>query len=126
MSQRIEGPRKTFIAAETGQANLRWYISDASTSPPTVSICGASNPAIGVNEEAVITANKRVTLTLVTAEGTRKMVASGAITGGNRVYAAADGEVASSGTIGEGVALETVTTDQDFIEVLPVQGGNYS
>ncbi len=122
MSQMIEGPRKTFIASETAGPNLRWYVSDASTSPPTVSIAGAANPSVGVNEAAVLVALDRVALLLVNAQGTRKAVASGAITGGNNVYAAADGEVASSGTILEGTALETVTADQDILEVLTTLG----
>lgn len=51
------------------------------------------------------------------------MVASGAITAGNVVYAAAAGKIASSGTVVEGIALETSTTDGDIIEVLNVVGG---
>ncbi len=122
MSQMIEGPRKTFIAGETAGANLRWYISDASTNPPTVSIAAAANPSIGVNEAAVLAASDRVALLLSNAQGTRKMVSAGAITGGNKVYAAADGEIASSGTLLEGLAFETVTTDQDILEVMGAFG----
>ncbi|MBC8869202.1 MAG: DUF2190 family protein [Planctomycetes bacterium] len=122
MSQTIDGARKTFLSGETAGANLRWYISDASTSPKTVSLCDAATPSIGVNEDAVLVSGDRVTLTLANKEGTQKMVAAGAITGGNKVYAAADGEIASSGTILEGTAFETCTTDQDIIEVMPTFG----
>ncbi|HUS40524.1 MAG TPA: hypothetical protein VMX74_13810 [Pirellulales bacterium] len=122
MSQIIDGPRKSFIAAETGGANLRWYISDASTSPPTVSICDSTDPCVGVNEAAVLTALDPVTLYLANASGTRKMVAAGVITGGNKVYAADDGEVASTGTLLEGVAFETTTADQDILEVMGAFG----
>ena len=122
MSQITDGPRKAFISGETGQANLRWYISDASTSPQTVSICASTNPTVGVNEAAVLVAGDIVTLYLANASGTRKMVAAGAITGGNKVYAANDGEVASTGTLLEGIAFETVTTDQDIIEVMGAFG----
>lgn len=120
MSQSIDGARKTYLAAEAGAVNSRWYISDASTSPKTISLAGATQPAVGYNEAAVLAAGDRVTLTLVNKEGTVKAIANGAITGGNNVYAAADGEVASSGSVIEGVAQETVTADGDIIEVLPV------
>ena len=122
MSQMVDGPRKTFKASETGGANLRWYISDPTTSPRTVSLCDAATPSVGVNEDAVLAASDLVTLLLSNASGTRKMVAAGAITGGNNVYAAADGEVDSSGTILEGMAFETVTTDQDILEVMATFG----
>jgi hypothetical protein len=42
------------------------------------------------------------------------------------VYAAASGKVASSGTVVEGIALETSTTDGDIIEVMSVSGGGLS
>ncbi len=121
MSQMIEGPRKTFLASETGAAFIRWYISDASTSPPTVSIAGSANPSIGTSEAAVI-ATGPVALLLANAQGTRKMVAAGAITGGNKVYAAASGQIASSGTLLEGLAFETVTTLLDVLEVMGAFG----
>ena len=122
MSQAVEGPRKTFLAGETAGANLRWYVSDASTSLPTVSLAGATTPSIGTNEDAVLASGDPVVLNLSNAQGTRKMVTAGAITGGNKVFAAADGEVASSGTILEGTAFETVTTDQDILEVMTTFG----
>jgi len=121
MSQMIEGPRKTFLAAETGGAYIRWYVSDASTSPPTVSICGAANPSVGTTEAAVL-ATGPVTLLLANAQGTRKMLCAGVITGGNKVYAAADGEIASSGTLLEGLAFESSGADQDIIEVMGAFG----
>ena len=105
MSQMIDGPRKTFLAGETGGAFIRWYVSDASTSPPTVMIAGATQPSIGASEAAVL-ATGPVSLLLANASGTRKLVANGVITGGNNAYAAADGEVSSTGTILEGTALE--------------------
>jgi hypothetical protein len=46
------------------------------------------------------------------------MIASGAITAGNSVYAAAAGKIAASGTIVLGTALESSTADGDVIEVL--------
>lgn len=117
MSQMIEGNRKTYTAAAAIGANLRVKITDASTSPPTINVAGATDASIGVTEVAILAAGPAAIL-LSNAQGTRKMVANAAITGGNKVYAAADGEVAPAGTIVEGIAQETVTADQDILEVL--------
>ena len=119
MSQSLDGARKTYIASETGGANLRWYISDPTTSPKTVSLCDADTPAVGYNEDPVLAADDLVTLTLVNKEGTVKAKANGAVTGGNKVYAADDGEVSANGRITEGVAQESVTADGDILEVMP-------
>jgi hypothetical protein len=58
----------------------------------------------------------------VTAEGTRKMMATAAaITANNPVYAANDGYVAATGTVVEGKALETTAgAAGDILEVLPL------
>src|SRR5690606_13915740 len=117
MSQMIEGPRKTFLAAAALGANLRVKITDATTSPPTVNLAGVSDPSTGVTE-AYVASGQPVAVLLANAQGTRKMVASEAITGGNSVYAAASGKVASTGTIVEGKAMESVTADDDVLEVL--------
>ena len=45
------------------------------------------------------------------------MVASDAVTGGNPVYGAASGKVAPTGTVVEGIALESVGANGDMIEV---------
>ncbi|NBS37221.1 MAG: hypothetical protein EBS71_07620 [Actinobacteria bacterium] len=74
----------------------------------------------------VLAASDRVTLKLQSGEGTKKLTAAGAITGGNKVYAAASGKVAATGSVVEGIAFETVTADGDFIEVLPGPSWAYS
>jgi hypothetical protein len=61
-----------------------------------------------------------VAINLRTGQGTEKMRASGAITIDNPVYADANGKVAASGTVLIGTALETVTADGDYIEVLRI------
>lgn len=120
MSQQIEGPVKTFIAAAPLAPGLRVKITDATTSPPTVNVAGATDVAIGVVNARALAASDPVGIRLRTAEGTYRMVASGAITCGNAVYAAASGKVASTGTVYEGVALETTTTNGDILEVCPM------
>jgi hypothetical protein len=77
-------------------------------------------------EADVVTAYDGVGVRLHSAQGTRKMIASGAITAGNPCYAAASGKIASSGTVYCGIALETSANDGDIIEVLPVPNTDLS
>lgn len=56
------------------------------------------------------------TVKLWVSDETHKFVASDAITADNTFYAAANGKVASSGTITVGVAFETTTADGDVFE----------
>lgn len=60
-----------------------------------------------------------VGVSLVSKQGSQKMIASGAISEGAAVYNAASGRVASSGTNFRGVALEAATAAGDVIEVMP-------
>lgn len=126
MSQYVETACKTFIAASALAPHLRVKITDATTSPPTVGLAGATDVAIGTVEARALAAADRVVIRLVTAQGTRKMVATGVITGGNPVYAAASGKVASSGTVVEGRALETTAANNDVFEVLPIANTDIS
>ncbi len=125
MSQMIEGPRKTYLGAASIGANLRVKITDGTTKPPTINVAGASDPSIGVTEEFLAAAGP-IAILLANAQGTRKMVATGAITSGNSVYAAAAGKVASSGTVVEGKAQETTTTTGDIFEVLGTHNSDIS
>lgn len=75
----------------------------------TARVAGVSGDVVGV-----VFANK---------QGTAKMVASGAVTAGVKVYSAAAGKVtatfAATGFC-EGIAMEAATADGDVIEVLRV------
>jgi len=51
--------------------------------------------------------------------GTHKMTASGTITAGAKVYAAASGKIAGTGTLLIGTALDAATEDGSVIEVVP-------
>lgn len=121
MSQHIEGPRKTFTAGTALNPNLRVKITSADGAyGPTVGLAGATDPCIGVVEEYAAS-GAPVTVYLANAQGTRKMSATAvAITANNPVYAAASGQVASTGTVVEGKALEsTGGSSGDLLEVLP-------
>lgn len=85
--------------------------------PGAVAAAGSTDVAYGTMELPCLAAGP-CTVRLRTAQGTRKMVASEAITAGNAVYAAASGKIASSGTIYEGIAMEAATANNDVIEVM--------
>jgi hypothetical protein len=121
MSQYIEGPVRTFIAGTTLSQHARVKLSGG-----YLAVCGASDVGIGTVEADVVTAYDGVGVRLHSAQGTRKMIASGAITAGNPCYAAASGKIASSGTVYCGIALETSANDGDIIEVLPVPNTDLS
>jgi hypothetical protein len=74
---------------------------------------------LGTLEYAILTGDESGTVRLRSASGTKPMVAAGAITSGNPVYAAASGKVDASGTVFCGTALESATANNDQIEVLP-------
>lgn len=87
--------------------------------PGALALAGASDVSIGTMELPCVAAGP-ATVRLANAQGTRKMVVSEAITGGDVVYAAASGKIAATGTIIEGRAMETATTNGDIIEVMPL------
>lgn len=118
MSQIVHGPTRTLTANGALGANLRVKISAG-----VLVLAGASDASIGTMEAATFSGATRGTVRLKTAEGTQKMVAAGAITAGNPVYAAASGKVDASGTVIEGKAIESAAADGDVIEVMPVADG---
>lgn len=112
MSQQFETPTRPDVAAGAVAQYLRVK------TPGAIAAAGASDVSIGTMELPCLAAGP-CTVRLRTAQGTRKMVASEAITAGNSVYAAAGGKIAATGTVFEGIALESATADNDVIEVLP-------
>ena len=113
MSQYNDDGFKTFSAGGAIAQHLRVYLSGGS-----LAAAGATQRALGTLRDAAFADGDARTVLLRTKPGTRKMVASEAITAGNRVYAAASGKVGASGSIDEGMALESATDDGDVIEVL--------
>jgi hypothetical protein len=114
MSQFVETPTKAFPNNAAIDPHLRVALSGG-----YLAAAGASTVELGTMERRSLAADEYGTVRLRTAQGTRKMVASGSITKGNPVYAAASGKIASSGTVYCGTALEASATDGDVIEVLP-------
>lgn len=113
MSQYVEGPTRTFTAGGALAPFLRVYITGGK-----LAAAGATTVEIGTVEREAYAANDEIAVRLRTAEGTCKMVASGEITSGAAVYAAASGKIAATGTVFCGNALESATADGDVIEVL--------
>lgn len=112
MSQYVETPTRTFTAAGALGQYLRVK------TPGALALAGASDVELGTMELPCLAAGP-ATVRLRTAQGTRKMVASEAITAGNPVYAAASGKVASTGSVYCGTAVEAAGANNDVIEVLP-------
>lgn len=115
MSQYFETPTRAFIAS----AALAPFTRVTMLSTGKVAAAGSGEIGVGTTETRSFADGDPIDVRVQTAEGTRKVIASGAITVGTVVYAAASGRVASSGTIGLGTALEAATANGDIIEILP-------
>lgn len=112
MSQYFESPTRPDTAAGAIAQHLRVKTTGA------LVVATATDVELGTMETPA-TAAGPTTVRLRTAQGTRKMVASDAITKNNAVYAAAGGKVAATGSVYVGTALEAAAADNDVIEVLP-------
>lgn len=113
MSQMTDSPVKTFAVSGALGKYRRVKLAAG-----VLALAGSTDHELGTLEEPTFSTSTAAGVRLRTAQGTAKMIASEAITAGNPVYAAADGEIAASGTVLLGTALEAATTDQDVIEVL--------
>lgn len=113
MSQYVETPTKTFNAGGAIAQHLRVTYTGGA-----LAVAGADDAGIGTMENPSFASGDKVSVRLATAQGTRKMVASAAITSGVDVYAAASGKVASVGSVYIGKAMEAATNDGDVIEVM--------
>ncbi len=115
MTVQIEGPTKTFEAA----AALGKYTLVRLNGSSEIALNGAANAdSLGVLTREVLADGDDAAVRLWTAEGTHKVVASGAISADATVYAAASGKVASSGTVVIGQAINAATANNDIIEIL--------
>lgn len=114
MSQYVEAPCRTFEAGAAISAFLRVKLSAG-----VLAAAGAADVEIGTIDDPVLAAGDQVAVRLASAQGTQKMVASGAITSGARVYAAASGKIAATANGNFiGYALDAASANNDVIEVL--------
>ena len=114
MSQFTEASVQQFSANATLGQYLRVYLG----SNGKVALAGVNDFGVGTTENAATAANERIGVRVNSALGSRKVVASGAITIGDPVFCGASGKVSSSGATRYGIALEAASADGDVIEVL--------
>ena len=111
MTIQSESP-KSFTAGENISAWLR-----VKAYGRTVYLADAVDYGIGVVQETKAS-GYQVDVRLDNHGGSSKMTASAAITAGQKVYAAADGKIAATGTKLIGTALDTASGNGSVIEVL--------
>lgn len=115
MSQFVDGCVKTFTTGAALAQFRRVYLASG-----VLQYADAYTPEIGTTETETFAASVAVGVRLRNADGTRKMVASAAITSGAYVYGAANGKIDDVGFVPVGIALEAATADGDIIEVLTI------
>ncbi len=120
MSQQNDNGIRTF--SQSGGIGQWLRVKDAGTvdsnNEPIVSLAGATDHSLGVATRDTFN-NDPVAVALKTKAGTRKMVASKAISRGSFVYGAASGKITDApGTDCEGIALESASANGDIIEVM--------
>lgn len=117
MSQYVDGPSKTFTAgAAIGQDIL------VKLSSGKLAVAALGDEHIGTLLAESFTDGDERAVRLRSAQGTTKMVASGAFTAGAILYGRALGKVddiSTTSAIRVGTALEAATAANDVIEVLP-------
>ncbi len=115
MSKQVNGPEITMQAGEDLVAFRRVKISGS-----TVVYADAGDGGIGVVQAAVdYSEDANACIRLDNAGGTSKMMASGVISAGAKVYPDADGKITATAISPcIGTALEASTADGDIIEVL--------
>ena len=119
MSQWTQGAIKSFPCSIALGVHLRVKLSAG-----LLVLAGANDVELGIAQQNNFSpqtyglAPNNIPVLLRTAQGTAKMIATGAISQGANVYAAASGQVAGSGSILIGVALEAAVNAGDVIEVL--------
>lgn len=112
-SQMVEANRKGWAANSTLSIYRRVVLSGGK-----LSYAAATEMEVGTLMQAAVDTTALNQVQLRTANGTAKFVASGAITSGAAVYAAANGKVSATGTLFIGTALQSAAADNDVLEVL--------
>ena len=119
MSQWNSGPTKSFPCSIAIPNRSRVILSAG-----VLALAGANDRELGVIEQSTLVATYgaaqfNAPVRLRTAQGTEKMIATGAISQGAVVYADANGgTTATVGTVQIGIALSAATANGDIIEVL--------
>lgn len=101
-------------------AAMGQYLCVKTNGSNKLSLAGASDRGVGVLNDPVLAADDPASYAPYGSEPLY-MVASEAISREGSVYAAANGKVASTGTVKRGIALDAATANGDVIRVLPIQ-----
>lgn len=119
MSQYVETPTKSYPSSSALSAYRRVVLSGG-----VLAYAAAAEVSIGTLEAPTQSTDERGTVRLRTAQGTRKYVASGAITANVDVFGAASGKISAT-KAGEylGKSVEAATADGDVIEVSSAPSG---
>lgn len=118
MGSYVEAPVRSFEAGGAIAQFLRVKLGSG-----VLSAAGAEDEDIGTIEIAALASGDKVPVRIWNAQGTRKMVASAAITSGAKVYGAAGGKISSTATGNAiGIALEAAAGNNSVIEVLTLPG----
>lgn len=110
------------LAKKTDAAiTVRHLLYKSGSDVDHVAVAGATDAVIGTVDDLAAAAEELLTVTpLGKGHRTKRMVANAAITAFTRVYQAASGKVAPTGTRCVGIALEAASADLDPIEVLDI------
>jgi hypothetical protein len=111
------------ITLPTGGTAVGQYLRVLVASGGTaVALAGADDIEFGTTAQNATTLDTLVPVVPRTVEGTKKFVASGAITQYAEVFAAASGKISATGNGRKiGYAIEPAAANGDVIEVLPVE-----
>lgn len=114
MAEQVDTPTRTFTAGAAIAQYLRVKLSSEK-----LAVAGATENDIGTIDRDVFADGDKVAVRLRNAQGTRKMVAAGAIALHADVYGAAGGKVDDVANENHyGIALTAAAADGDIIEVL--------
>lgn len=119
MAQYVETATRSFVAGGAIPQFSRVKLSTGKLA--ACAITDGPGVELGTTEQAAFADGDVVAVRLKSAQGTRKVIAAGAIAVGAPVYTAADGEVndvAAATSYLRGIALSEAAADQDIIEIL--------
>jgi hypothetical protein len=118
MAELNETGIKTFEADEA----LEQYRRVKMDADGKVTYADAGDASDGITDREAFAAGDLIGVRLRSCPGTRKVVASGAISAGDYVYGDDDGKVSSDGYVLEGKAVSAASGDGSIIEIMPNVG----
>lgn len=124
---KFEGPTGVFLSATALEPHRIVKITGAASglNPPTVGYAGAADTVeadkvIGVTTTRATGAGQPVTVEFLHSPGTRVFTATVAIASAGFCFAAADGQVAATGSVKRGVAVDASTAAGNYLAAVPI------